>query len=157
MKSNKGNITNIFPYLKDKISIDEFKIKILAYIFKTDNFEKDILHLSEEDFKKINILKEEKYYSWDWNYGKNPKYTFTKERRFLGGNILFNMEIKKEIILGVKIYGDFLGRKDAADLEKILKGKKFDKEELYNILKEENVDEFFYNISVDNIIDCLFN
>lgn len=157
VKSNKGNITNIFPYLKDKISIDEFKNKILAYILKTDNFEKNILHLTEEDFKKINILKEEKYYSWDWNYGKNPKYTFTKERRFLGGNILFNMEIKKEIILGVKIYGDFLGKKDAADLEKILKGKKFAKEELYHILKEENVDEFFYNISVDNIIDCLFN
>ncbi|MDD5182752.1 MAG: lipoate--protein ligase [Bacilli bacterium] len=157
IKSNRSAITNIYPYLPDKISIDEFKDRLLKFILKSNDISKFIIELNDEDYYLINKLKKEKYESWEWNFGKNPKYSFSKEKRFIGGNIIFNMEIKNEIIKQIEIFGDFLGKKNASDLEKVLRGKKFIRDEIYNLLKKEDVDGYFYNITVENIIDCLFN
>lgn len=157
IKSNRSLVTNIYPYLKEKITIIEFKEKLLKAILNTNNPNENVLKLTEEDFLNINKLKMEKYETWEWNYGKNPSYSFVREKRFLGGNISFNMEVKNEIIVKIKIYGDFFGKKNGCDLEQILIGEKLSKSNLDNLLKKKGVEDFFYNITVSNIIDCLFN
>lgn len=35
--------------------------------------------LTDEDWENIEKLSNDKYRTWEWNYGRNPKYNFERE------------------------------------------------------------------------------
>ena len=45
---------------------------------------------------KIKQLSNEKYRTWEWNYGRNPKYNFEREHKFERGFIQIKLDVKKE-------------------------------------------------------------
>ena len=58
---------------------------------------------------KIKQLSNEKYRTWEWNYGKNPKYNFEREEKFEKGFIQIKFDVKGRI--EHEIFGDFFGRR----------------------------------------------
>ena len=46
--------------------------------------------------EKIEQLSNEKYRTWEWNYGRNPKYNFEREHKFERGFIQIKLDVKKE-------------------------------------------------------------
>ena len=68
MKSVRKRVANIEEFLDDSITIDQFKQIILKNIFGEHEVEE--YHLTEEDWNNIKQLSNEKYRTWDWNYGK---------------------------------------------------------------------------------------
>lgn len=46
--------------------------------------------------EKIKQLSNEKYRTWEWNYGRNPKYNFEREHKFERGFIQIKLDVKKE-------------------------------------------------------------
>ena len=44
--------------------------------------EVETYHLTDEDWKNIEKLSNDKYRTWEWNYGRNPKYNFEREEKF---------------------------------------------------------------------------
>lgn len=151
VKSVSSRITNISDYLDKKITVTEFKKSIFNYIMKQEQH-KTITNLSEKEIESIKKLKEIKYSTWEWNFGKSPKYNFSNEKKFNGGIVEVNIEVKNGIINEIKIYGDFFGIKDINDIEKSLKGKKHEFEEIKNVLNKFNLSEYFSNISFEELI-----
>ena len=72
VKSVRSRVTNVSDYLKEKITIEEFKEILLQSLFAPD-FPVEY-KLREEDLKAIYKLKEEKYDTWEWNYGSSPAF-----------------------------------------------------------------------------------
>ncbi|PII01565.1 lipoate--protein ligase [Acholeplasma laidlawii] len=72
VKSNRSLVTNLKEYTS--LSIEEFK----AYLLKEISGESEVLELSTKDIKKIEMLKEERYLSFNWNYGQSTKSTIIK-------------------------------------------------------------------------------
>ena len=85
VKSVKSRVANIIDYMDNTISIEEFKIILLKYLFEHEPMTKYVL--TEDDKYLINKLMEEKYLTWEWVYGKAPKFNFKNYRRFDGGGI----------------------------------------------------------------------
>ena len=157
IKSNRSRVTNIMPYLQQKMNIKEFQNYLLKYFLGTTDIDSKTYHLTDDDYQKINKLMTEKYLTWEWNYGQSPEYTIQKGSRFLGGKVTFNLDVKEGRIETCKIYGDFFGKKDAQDIEQILIGKYYKKDEITTTLQTINLEEYFYNISLENLISCLFD
>ena len=84
--------------------------------------------LTEEDWKEIHKISEERYQQWEWNYGKSPKFNVQASHRFPVGSIDMRLEVNKGEIENCKIYGDFFGVGDVAELEQKLIGVRYDKE-----------------------------
>lgn len=156
IKSNRSRVTNILPYMNEKLNISDFKDYLLKYFLETDDIASKTYTLSDEDLKNINKLTEEKYSTWEWNYGESPQFSVEKSNRYLGGKVNFNFNVKDGIITECKIFGDFFGERDIVDLEKVLIGKHFKEDVIYETLKEQPIDEYFFNIFLDDLINCIF-
>jgi len=156
IKSNRARVTNIKPYLKDDVTMPEFKKTLLEFLLDTKDISKHVYALSSADYDKIGELMEARYSQWDWNYGESPDFSIEKSGRYAGGKVEFNLDVKEGLINNVKIYGDFLGSRDISELEDKLKGLRYDEESFRKALETEPLEQYFFNISVDDIVHCVF-
>ncbi len=155
IKSIRSRVANISEFLKEPITIDEFKQILLHSIFDT-NEEIPTYKLTESDWKKIYRISEERYKNWDWNYGKSPKFNLQHTHRFPVGQIDIRLEVNKGMIENCKIYGDFFGVGDVSDIEKLLTGVRYSKQEIEEALKGINVQMYFGNITKEEFIDLVY-
>ena len=65
------------------------------------------VELSREQRRNILTLREEKYGTDEWNYGRSPKADVVRGDFFRCGQIEFHFSIDKHRIKSVKIMGDF--------------------------------------------------
>ncbi len=156
IKSNRSRVTNIKPYLKEEMDIKEFSNYLLKFFLGTNDIESKTYKLNNEELAIIQKLKEDKYDTWEWNYGESPQFEVVRGKRYTGGKITFSLNVKDGLIEECKINGDFLGKKDIKDLEVLLTGLKYQEDFIKSKLETLNLEEYFYNITLDNLIDCLF-
>ena len=155
VKSVRSRVTNISDHLPKKMTVTEFNDEIMQFIMNSDDGSK-FYEYSQHDIDQINKLVEDKYSTWDWNFGYSPKYDFEKSIKTKGGNIEVQMNIEKGIIQDVKFYGDFFNELDILDVEKKLQGKKHEEGSIRNTFSDIPFNKYFHNISVDELISAMF-
>lgn len=64
--------------------------------------------LTQEELAAVEELKRTKYDTWEWNFGRSPRYNFTDKRRFDGGTLEPRIAVEKGLITNIVFYGDFL-------------------------------------------------
>lgn len=156
VKSVKSRVTNIKPYIKEDIDMEKFRSLLLKYIFEMEGFTPEKYELSEEEKASIDKLYREKYSTWEWNYGKSPKFNLNNYKRFSFGAIDIRLDVKGGMIQDCKIFGDFFGAEDVKDLEDKLKGKRYDRGSLTIELEDEDLTKYFGNITLEEFIDLIF-
>ena len=155
IKSIRSRVANISEFLKEPMSIEQFRLELLKNIFEGASEVPEYV-LTEEDWKKIYELSKERYQTWDWNYGKSPKFNVQNSKRFPVGLIEFRLEVNKGIIESCKIYGDFFGVGDVADIEKKLIGVLYEKEAITEALKEFDLKHYFGNVTTEDIVNTIY-
>lgn len=154
VKSVRARVGNINDFLPEKIDIDEFKQRILSKIFDgAENIEE--YKLSDEDWEKINQLSEEKYQTWKWNYGKNPKYNFSASHKFSAGLLDVRLDVKKGVIEHAKIFGDFFGVGEVIDIEERLVGVQHNYEKIDEALKEVDISHYLGRITREEFLNLI--
>ena len=151
IKSVKSRVTNISEHLDTKMSVLEFKDLIMNYMASIDSDNK-LYTLSKEDIDGIEKLVEKKYNTWEWNFGNSPKYSFSNELKYPGGNVEFNLEINKGVISKIKFFGDFFGKEDIENLEILLSGVKHKEESLREILSNIDINNYLLGADMDILI-----
>lgn len=155
IKSVKSRVANIKDYLKGDATIEEFKELILKYIFEVEGEELKEYFLTENDLKEINRLKDEKFSTWEWVFGHSPEFNISKSHRFAGGQIEANLDVKDGIIKNIKFFGDFMSMRDIASIEESLKGEKYQKKRILQILSQFKLKEYFGSIGVEELIKII--
>ena len=100
IKSVRSRFTNVVDHLDEKIDVEKFKELLLDHIF--ENTEIKEYKLTEEDYEKINKLMEERYATWEWNFGKSPKFNIHKKERFKGGRVESKIDVEDGIIKNIQ-------------------------------------------------------
>ncbi len=157
IKSNRARVTNIMPYLKEPVTMAEFKDRLLKYLLGSEDIARHIYMLTSHDQAKIQELIMTKYATWEWNYGQSPAFSLERKGRYDGGGIAIRLNIDDGLIKDCRIYGDFLGVEDIAGLESRLLGVRYDRSALEERLSTIDLDRYLLKISRENILDCLFN
>src|SRR5690554_4571126 len=135
VKSVPNRVTNISEHLKEKITLDEFTDKVMDYITSTFAYA-CMCEFTPEDLKVIQKLRDEKYSTWEWNFGYSPDYDFKQGARTPGGTIEMNMNVSKDIIQDVKITGDFFHIKDIEIIERALENTKHEEKAIREVLNQ---------------------
>jgi lipoate-protein ligase A len=156
VKSVVSRVTNISEHLQTPMTVLEFKDKIMDCIMQQEG--KDAFcELSANDLQEIHKLEQEKYCTWEWNFGRSPHYNFSKKLRTKqGGSIELVLQVTNGIIDDARFYGDFFAQGDISHLESLLTGKKHDKETVKAILETCDVCAFFNNIAPEELMDVFF-
>lgn len=157
VKSVASRVTNIKPYVKEDIDVLEFKQVLLKNIFEYFNQPVEIYELSDEDRKNIQKMVDERYGTWEWNYGRSPKFNYKGYNRFAGGCVETRLQVENGLIEGCKIYGDFFGKGDVKELEDKLQGVKYDFDEVSDVLKDISMDDYLGRVTKEEFLECLFS
>lgn len=144
IKSVRKRVANIQEFLNDPLEIEEFKKIILKTIFGETEVEE--YKLTDEDWENIEKLSNDKYRTWEWNYGRKPKYNFEREEKFEKGFVQIKFDVKRGKIEHAKIFGDFFGVGDVTDLENALVGCLHDFEHIEEALSEYDLYHYFGDI-----------
>ena len=154
VKSIRSRVTNISEYLKTAMDVIEFRDRIMDYIIENEQGCTKY-DFTEDDTQNITKLKNEKYETWDWNFGTSPSYSFAKMIRTTGGNVEIHMNILKGVISEIKLFGDFFG-KNINKLEERLKGTPHNENAVANKLNEIGLADYLNNINTEELLKGFF-
>jgi len=76
-------------------------------------------------------------------------------KRFAGGKVEVLANIKDGFIREIKFYGDFFGSEGVEDIEEKLKGIRYEEGEIRKILEGLNIDNYFRNITLEEVMSCI--
>lgn len=155
IKSIRSRVANISELMDQKMTTEEFRKILLSYIFDT-NGDVPEYQLTEKDWEKIHEISRDRYQKWEWNYGRSPKFNLQHSKRFPAGSIDLRLEVKKGIIQDCKIYGDFFGVGDIADIEKRLIGQQYDRKTISDVLEDMDMRHYFGNVSKEDFLDLIY-
>lgn len=154
IKSVRSRVTNIMDYLEDKsFTIEQFKELLLKTIGEIYPLEEYVL--SEAELKRIQELVDTKFSTWEWNYGKSPRFNITKTQKFPFGIIDARINVEKGMISEIRLFGDFFVRREIGTLEKALTGIRYDRESILKALEAVDVSDYFNNMTKEELSDFL--
>lgn len=152
VKSVRSRVTTINAHTAHKYTMEEFKKLLVETIAETNELEK--LELTEEQKLEIEQLRKEKYATWEWNYGKSPKYNMRYEKKFPSGLVSVYLNAEGGRIQDIHFYGDFFGNGNIHGLEEKLKGQPLDMS-LENVLESAGVENYMAGITAKDIAAML--
>lgn len=150
-KSNRARVTNLLGYLPEGITTDDLKDLLTREILKIHPDATRYV-LTDEDLLGIKKLQQEKYETWDWNFGFSPNYNFKKAIKIPAGFIEIHLDVVHGIIDKVKIFGDFFASQPIELLELELVGQKHDLNALTLKLSQLDLTQFFGKVTLEEII-----
>ena len=155
VSSVRSRVGNIVDFLPQPMSIEAF-IDFLLQHMSGGGIPSSNVSLSEQEARAIESLAEKKYRSWEWNYGHVPQYAFTRVTRTEGGVLDIHLDVRQGRLERVRIFGDYFGVRDVAELEEHLCGCRHTREDLMARLEDIALESYLYGVSREAFCDCLF-
>ncbi len=134
VQSNRSPVANISSFLKKEMSIGDFMQFLLDV--QLENEDVRFYELTGEDIQNIQHLSEEKFRTWEWNFGYSPKYSFQNKTEIDGREVEVKLKTIKGIIDEINVDGDYFWEKINEQLSNNLKGKRHFFEDVQQALKE---------------------
>lgn len=148
--SVRQRVTNVGNYTD--LSIEAFMDYVRKYMCGDE-----VLELTSDDMKHIEEIEKE-LASDDFTYGKNPKYTEVRKKRFADvGTIQAHIELKNEKILNINLMGDYflLGDIDRELLD-LLRGVDFTREAVSAAIEGIEIGNVIRNLTTEQFLRLLF-
>lgn len=155
IKSVKARVTNILPLLVTSITVDQFKNLIVSDL--QNSKEAKIIYPSLEQINQAKKLADEKYRTWEWNYGKSPNFNLENKTYLTSkGTVDIKLSVEAGLIKAIKIYGDFLGSEGTKSLEDKLINQSYQLENIKKLVNDDEVKAIFgSSFSKEEIISIL--
>ncbi|MCZ8512200.1 lipoate--protein ligase [Paenibacillus filicis] len=154
IKSVRSRVANISEFLQAPMTIGEFKAHLLHSIF--EGAEPAEYKLNDSEWEAVRRLAEERYRSWDWNYGQSPAFNVHMVKRLTAGTFDVRLDVSEGCIRAAAVYGDFFGVGDVEEFTAKLIGVKYDHPSIAHILETTDLAYYFGPVTKDEWLDLLF-
>ncbi len=155
IKSIRSRVANISEFLKEPMTVEEFRMAILYSIFDGEE-NVQYYELTDQDWENIHELSKERYGNWDWNYGKSPKFNIKHSHRFAVGGIDVRLQVEKGIVQDANIYGDFFGVGDISEVEQAIAGSKYERASLDKAIEGIDIPKLLGGITTEEFLKLIY-
>ena len=152
--SVRSRVANLREYLPDIADIQAFSQRLEEIL--SCNYKDAEYKLSEDDLAHIQKLTDEKFATWEWNYGHSPKATLTHSVRLACGTVEVHLILKENRIASCRFGGDFLGNLPTSEIEKALQGVVYEASAIRECLSKMPLEQYFDGIVTDELIELMF-
>jgi len=102
--------------------------------------------------RAAEILAQQKYRTWEWNYGSVMTYAYNWKARFACGGVEIGFNVKDNLIADMKITGDFFGSRDVAELAAKFNGVRPERNALLAVIALVDIGNYIHGITADEFI-----
>lgn len=106
-------VTNIRAHLAEDMTVEEFQRRLLAQMVPDG---KDRLELTERQVREVRRIRDEKYRSWEWTWGKTPSFTYERTGAFAGAAFRASYQARRGIVSQAAVECENLDGKLAGEL-----------------------------------------
>jgi lipoate-protein ligase A len=155
VQSVRNYVVNLSELLPQGMTLAALKEAILRGVF--GDGEIPALEMDEIDWTQMQMIADERYRAWDWNYGRSPRFNVHKSGRFASGRIEAHIDVDEGRIREVRFEGDFAGTLAAEELAERLKGLRYEPAALQAALAQEEVAAYFGDkTSTAEVVELLY-
>lgn len=157
VKSVRKRVTNISTHLPESyagMDVHAFIRHLMEQISGTGDLAE--LDLTEAERRGIRQLRDEKYATWEWNYGASPKYDFSYATRTPSGLVEIHLNAENGRIRDLKIFGDFFGVLPVGELAEQLIGCEHSPQALRQMLGNLPVGQYIHGMDAETLAECFF-
>lgn len=156
IKSVRSRVTNIKEHLID-VDFEAFKKEMSNYFINKENA--TLSEFTKEEIAQAKELTDNKYSTNQWVYGRNHEFEFKNKKKFDDGILEVNIDlsIKNNVIEEIKFYSDIMSLGSLNNISKELVNLEYSIPVIKNKLNSLDLEKYFKNISVEELIDLLFN
>jgi lipoate-protein ligase A len=129
VQSVRSEVTNLSNYLKTELGITAFMNGIEGEVMNHYPGS-SVYNLTAADHKAIDLLKREKYSSWDWNFGYSPKYQFNTNFSYHNQQERIVFEVVKGKIMDVVLTGGVFSEEVRHHIQSAIKGARHLRDEI---------------------------
>lgn len=149
-----SRVTNLRPYLPAHVTLELFAQRLMESIAGQSN--PPMRQLTDADLDAVRQLKETRYDTWDWNFGRSPACTVTNSRRIKDcGTVRVDYRLEEGRIHDLHITGDFFGNRDAGDLVALFEGCALRHDAIAALLQSVPVEAYIHNLTADDFAGLL--
>ena len=157
-KSVRSRITNLKPLFieagaSSDMDVHDFKELLLTWFGREYDLHR--VELTEEQRQAILRLKEEKYDTDEWNFGRSPAADIVRGDFFRCGQVEFHFSVREHRISGVKIRGDFFASKEIGELEEMLVGVPYEREALLAVLRKADLGAYLGDVTAEELAEVI--
>ena len=152
VKSVRNRVTTINANAPRHISMDEFKTTLRECALESSEMEE--YTLTEQDIAAVNCLRDEKYATWEWNYGRSPEYDLRVEKKFDAGLVTIHLQVGEGKIKQIHFSGDFFGNGEISELENTMISLRLD-DNLEQKLRSLNIGYYINGVTAQDISKML--
>lgn len=137
VQSKRSPVANIASFLKKEMEMDDF----IRYLLNVQLEKPDSIfyELNDADLQSIEKLAEEKFRTWEWNFGYSPKYSFKNEVEIEGRILKIELEVVKGIIQKAAISANNLSKKECDELSGLCENQQHHYDDLLEVVKTAKV------------------
>ena len=151
LRSVRSRVANLRPLLPRDCTMTVFRQTLLGSVLRDSGGER--ISFDPGDLAAIGLLKEQRYDSWDWNYGASQECTLLKRRRFEGcGTVEARLLLDGGRIVSLSFRGDFFSLEDPEALAARLAGLRPEREDLAAALEHLDVSRYFLGLGREELL-----
>ena len=139
--SHRARVANLREFLPAGLSREECARLVIDAMKKRCASAEG--RIPEAVLARAEVLAQEKYRSWDWTWGRSPRFTQKLRRRFPWGRLECLLDVQGGVIRSCRICGDFFALRDVEELEALFSGLKADPASLREALADVPVERWF--------------
>lgn len=154
VRSVRSRVTNVADHLDRPVSLPEFRRILLENILRENPGHP--YPLTPKDLAAVEKLREERYATWDWNYGQSPACTVLRRRRVEGcGLVEAYISVDSGLISAIAFRGDFFSAVEPEELAPRFVGRTPDQAGFAAALEGVDVSRYFAGLQNDQLIEIL--
>lgn len=150
VRSRVANLCDYLPEITDVQIFSQRLEEILSCHYADAEYK-----LSEQDLANIRRLRDEKFATWEWNYGRSPKATLSNSARLACGTIEIHLTLAENRIATCRFGGDFLGNLPASEVEQALQGVVYDQASIHHCLSHMEIGQYFDGIEAEDLVKLM--
>lgn len=125
IKSVRDRVTNIAEHLAEPMDALAFKERVVRHILGPNG---TVYELTDADRARAAAIGQERFAAWESVYAQGPAFSIRREGHFPGGTVRFDLEVKKGVIRGAAVSGDFFATLDGEAIARALTGCRYERD-----------------------------
>lgn len=120
--SVRSRVANLRSYLPAFPDIRAFQDALQEMLSGGDG----TIGLNPSQLEAVGKMADEKFRTWEWNFGRSPRTTFSRTKKFACGTVTAHYSLEHGVLSELQFTGDFIGARPAEELAEKLKGSKLE-------------------------------